>query len=33
MFINWNIVDLTIAIHEINNILYKVFFIVPFNYL
>jgi hypothetical protein len=35
MVFNWNIVDLTAAIISWNkkNILYKVFFIVPLNYL
>ena len=34
MVFNINIVDLTTAItYEINNILYKIFFIVPLNYL
>ena len=36
MVFNLNIVDLTITIilyHEINNILYKIFFIVPLNFL
>jgi hypothetical protein len=34
MIFNLNIVDLTITItHEINNTLYKIFFIVPLNYL
>ena len=32
MVFNLNIVDLTI-VHEINNTLYKIFFIVPLNYL
>jgi hypothetical protein len=34
MVFNLNIVDLTIALHhEINNTLYKIFFIIPLNYL
>jgi len=34
MIFNLNIVNLTIVIHhEINNTLYKIFFIVPLNYL
>jgi len=34
MVFNLNIVDLTIVnYHEINNTLYKIFFIIPLNYL